>query len=65
MAKTSHSQCRDAGSSPVWGTQIPHAGLIIANLKNLKKKKKKRTITWKVAPLQKINHNQQNCIALN
>ena len=54
----------DAGSSPVWGTKIPHAMLNIANLKNLKKKKI-RTITWKVAPLQKINHNQQNCIALN
>ena len=54
----------DAGSSPVWGTKIPHAVLIIANLKNFKKKKK-RTITWKLAPLQKINHNQQNCTALN
>ena len=30
----------DAGSSPVWGNKIPHAVLIIANLKNFKKKKK-------------------------
>ena len=39
MAETPHSQCKDVGSIPGWGTKMPHATQC-----GLKKKKKKKGI---------------------